>query len=99
MSTQGQQRSALRLLIGRKFFPLRSADAAEENGVALFACGDGFSRQRLALGVNGCASDELFVKFKFDTGLGFDFAKHLDGFSHDFRSDAVTGEHCDFVGF
>jgi len=66
---QREQRGALGLLVGRKRFPFRAADRAEENRVGLAADTQGFLGKCAAIGVDGDTADaglgevELEAKF------------------------------------
>ena len=93
---QRQESTALGLLVGRQFFPFRTADGAKEDGVAGFAGGDGFSRESLANGVDGGTADELVVVFEREAGTGGDGVEDFERLGHDFRADAVSGEDCEF---
>lgn len=98
MLAQGQECTALGLLIGGEFFPLWPTDGAEKDGVAGLAGGDGFGREGLAHGVDGGTADELVVVFKRDAGAGGDGVEDAEGLGHDFGADAVPREDCEFVG-
>ncbi len=95
----GQECTALGLLIRRELFPLRAADGAEEDGVAGFAGFDGFFRQRLAHGVDGGTTDEFVVIVEREAGTAGDGVEDAKGLGHDFWADAVAGEDCEVVGF
>ena len=57
MFAQRQERGPLRLCDRRQRFPFRSADRAEEDGVARLADLQRFGRQRRAVPVDGRAAD------------------------------------------
>jgi hypothetical protein len=96
MFAQGEESAAFGLLVRREFFPLRTADGAEQDGVAGFTGGDGFSGESLAHGVDGSTANELVVVFKGEAGTGGDGVEDFERLGHDFRADAVSGEDCEF---
>jgi hypothetical protein len=54
--------------------------------------------QRFSVVVDGHASYPRLVQFQVEGEAFLNDGQNADGFLHDFRSDAVSGQHCDFVG-
>jgi hypothetical protein len=71
-------------------------DGAEQNGIGFFAQRKRRVRQRLARGVNAGPADGRFGDLEIETEFFLRNAQNLDGFTHDFRADAVAGERRDF---
>ena len=75
---------------------LRVADGCEKHGVALHAETEGFFGEGVADLVDGVGSADCILVGQFVTELftyGLGYGKSL---FHDFRSDAVAGQNCQF---
>jgi hypothetical protein len=95
---QSQQRPFRPMLIIQAV-PFRSANRAEQNGVAFSREVQAFLRQGFAAALIGGAADEAFPSIERRSRyVGYD-PDHLEGFPHDLRSDPVAGENADFKGF
>ena len=72
----------------RVVFPV--ADGAEQDRVGFLRERQRGIGQRMALRLVARAADRRF----FELELLAERVQHLDGFLHDFRTDAVAGQHC-----
>ena len=75
--------------------PLRSAHRSKQNRLALLTNRHRLRRQCLPHRINRRPSNQLPTEIKPEPGLGAYDLQNLDGLSHDFRTNAVTGENCD----
>lgn len=71
-------------------FPV--AHGAEQNGVGFLGELEGGLGQRVAVGLVGGAADQG----GFHLELQVECVEDLDGLGHDFGTDAVTRQNCDF---
>jgi hypothetical protein len=95
MFTEWEEGGALGLLGGGQGFPFRAADGAEQNGIRLLACGEGFGGKSLADGIDGGTAHRLVIEFQAEGEFFLHRCEDLETLSHDFGADAVAGKNGD----
>ena len=95
VGTQGQQGTALRLIVGRQVLPLGATHRSEQHRIGRFAAFDRALGQRCAVVVDGDAADVVTVIVEGEAEFGLHLFQYLDGLCHHFRANAVTRQYCD----
>ena len=78
-------------------FPLRAADGAQQHGIGLLAQLQRGVGEGRAGSVEGHASDQRLFGLDLEAVVLLERIQHLEGFRHDFRTNAVARQYCDFV--
>ena len=93
--TQSQQR-CFRLQLSRQIVPFWSASSAKQNRIALLCQLQCAIRQWVPCFLIGASSKLGGLAFKVQAGRLMQKINHALGLHHDFRSDAVSGNDCNF---